>query len=207
MQRKDIGFCEKGEGGKLRADGNLIGGVGKLPFSTDGGGLCSGSPVNRGGMTKIIEAVRQLRGEAHRGGRRNCDPRSPMAPADFSARAPCRLNLHSGARVMADDPKKYPTPQGNAESAPFWEAATRARSMIKRSRRAASRITSAVDLFVLFLDKTVWEEKRAATIYIFQPDAQIATGPYAIAYVNLEGRSVVADQFRRLRHGQAQDWP
>jgi acetyl-CoA C-acetyltransferase len=39
--------------------------VGKLPFNTDGGGLCNNHPGNRGGMTKIIEAVRQLRGEAH----------------------------------------------------------------------------------------------------------------------------------------------
>jgi acetyl-CoA C-acetyltransferase len=65
MQLEDIGFCKKGEGGKFVADGNLISGVGKLPFNTDGGGLCSNHPVNRGGMTKIIEAVRQLRGEAH----------------------------------------------------------------------------------------------------------------------------------------------
>jgi acetyl-CoA C-acetyltransferase len=39
--------------------------VGKLPFNTDGGGLCSNHPGNRGGMTKVIEAVRQARGEAH----------------------------------------------------------------------------------------------------------------------------------------------
>ena len=65
MQLEDLGFCEKGEGGKFVSDGNLISGVGKLPFNTDGGGLCSNHPVNRGGMTKIIEAVRQLRGEAH----------------------------------------------------------------------------------------------------------------------------------------------
>ena len=65
MQLEDIGFCKKGEGGKFVADGNLISGVGKLPFNTDGGGLCSNHPVNRGGMTKILEAVRQLRGEAH----------------------------------------------------------------------------------------------------------------------------------------------
>src|SRR5438876_4120332 len=65
MQIEDLGFCKKGEGGKFVADGNLISGVGKLPFNTDGGGLCSNHPVNRGGMTKIIEAVRQLRGEAH----------------------------------------------------------------------------------------------------------------------------------------------
>ncbi len=62
---EDLGFCEKGKGGAFVADGNLISGVGKLPFNTDGGGLCNNHPANRGGMTKVIEAVRQLRGEAH----------------------------------------------------------------------------------------------------------------------------------------------
>jgi acetyl-CoA C-acetyltransferase len=65
MQLEDLGFCRKGEGGRFVADGNLISGVGKLPFNTDGGGLCNNHPANRGGITKIIEAVRQLRGEAH----------------------------------------------------------------------------------------------------------------------------------------------
>jgi acetyl-CoA C-acetyltransferase len=65
VQIEDLGFCKKGEGGKFVADGNLISGTGKLPFNTDGGGLCNNHPANRGGMTKIIEAVRQLRGEAH----------------------------------------------------------------------------------------------------------------------------------------------
>ncbi|MFM1991359.1 MAG: hypothetical protein RJA99_4316, partial [Pseudomonadota bacterium] len=65
MQIEDLGFCEKGKGGAFVADGNLIAGVGKLPFNTDGGGLCNNHPANRGGITKVIEAVRQLRGEAH----------------------------------------------------------------------------------------------------------------------------------------------
>src|SRR5204863_6622426 len=65
IQIEDLGFCEKGRGGAFVADGNLISGVGKLPFNTDGGGLCNNHPANRGGMTKVIEAVRQLRGEAH----------------------------------------------------------------------------------------------------------------------------------------------
>ena len=65
MQLEDLGFCNKGEGGRFVSDGNLISGSGKLPFNTDGGGLCNNHPANRGGMTKIIEAVRQLRGEAH----------------------------------------------------------------------------------------------------------------------------------------------
>ena len=65
MQLEDLGFCKKGEGGRFVADGNLISGVGRLPVNTDGGGLCNNHPANRGGMTKVIEAVRQLRGEAH----------------------------------------------------------------------------------------------------------------------------------------------
>jgi acetyl-CoA C-acetyltransferase len=74
MQLEDLGFCEKGQGGKFVADGNLISGVGRLPFNTDGGGLCSNHPANRGGITKIIEAVRQLRGEAHPAVQvKNCD--------------------------------------------------------------------------------------------------------------------------------------
>ncbi len=65
VQIEDLGFCKKGEGGKFVADGNLISGSGKLPFNTDGGGLCNNHPGNRGRMTKVIEAVRQLRAEAH----------------------------------------------------------------------------------------------------------------------------------------------
>jgi len=74
MTLEDLGFCAKGQGGKFVADGNLISGVGRLPFNTDGGGLCNNHPANRGGMTKVIEAVRQLRGEAHpRVQVKNCD--------------------------------------------------------------------------------------------------------------------------------------
>jgi acetyl-CoA C-acetyltransferase len=65
LQLEDLGFCKKGEGGRFVADGNLIAGAGGLPFNTDGGGLCNNHPANRGGITKVIEAVRQLRGEAH----------------------------------------------------------------------------------------------------------------------------------------------
>jgi acetyl-CoA C-acetyltransferase len=65
MQLEDLGFCDKGKGGEFVADGKLIAGVGRLPINTDGGGLCNNHPMNRGGITKVIEAVRQLRGEAH----------------------------------------------------------------------------------------------------------------------------------------------
>ena len=64
LQIEDLGFCEKGKGGQFVMDGALQSPGGKLPFNTDGGGLANNHPANRGGMTKIIEAVRQLRGEA-----------------------------------------------------------------------------------------------------------------------------------------------
>jgi len=86
MQLEDLGFCAKGDGGRFVSDGNLISGVGKLPFNTDGGGLCNNHPSNRGGMTKIIEAVRQLRGEAHPAVQvRNCDLALAHATGGFLA--------------------------------------------------------------------------------------------------------------------------
>ena len=64
---EDLGFCKKGDGGAFVASGALEAPFGALPFNTDGGGLCNNHPANRGGMTKIIEAVRQVRGEANTG--------------------------------------------------------------------------------------------------------------------------------------------
>jgi acetyl-CoA C-acetyltransferase len=62
---EDLGFCDKGAGGSFVSDGALVAPAGRLPFNTDGGGLCNNHPANRGGVTKVIEAVRQLRGEAN----------------------------------------------------------------------------------------------------------------------------------------------
>ena len=63
IQLEDLGFCAKGDGGKFVADGNLISGVGKLPFNTDGGGLSSNHPGMRG-IFLLLESTRQLRGES-----------------------------------------------------------------------------------------------------------------------------------------------
>jgi acetyl-CoA acetyltransferase len=59
---EDLGFCKKGEGGSLVAEGVLRRG-GRLPLNTDGGGLSSNHPGMRG-IFLLIEAVRQLRGQA-----------------------------------------------------------------------------------------------------------------------------------------------
>ncbi len=62
---EDLGFCAKGEGGAFVEDGRLeLGGA--LPTNTDGGGLSACHPGQRG-LFLLVEAVRQLRGEA--GGR------------------------------------------------------------------------------------------------------------------------------------------
>ncbi|MFZ0667176.1 MAG: acetyl-CoA acetyltransferase [Acidimicrobiales bacterium] len=59
---EDLGFCAKGEGGDFVAAGGL-GLGGRLPTNTDGGGLSACHPGMRG-MFLIVEAVRQLRGQA-----------------------------------------------------------------------------------------------------------------------------------------------
>ncbi|WP_420876529.1 thiolase C-terminal domain-containing protein, partial [Streptomyces griseoruber] len=59
---EDLGFCAKGEGGAFVEKGRLTVG-GELPVNTDGGGLSAQHPGMRG-LFLLVEAVRQLRGEA-----------------------------------------------------------------------------------------------------------------------------------------------
>jgi acetyl-CoA C-acetyltransferase len=61
---EDLGFCDKGTGGQFVAEGGLRARGGRLPVNTDGGGLCNNHP-GMGGMMKVLEGVRQVRGEAH----------------------------------------------------------------------------------------------------------------------------------------------
>ncbi len=57
---EDLGFCPKGEGGRLIEAGTGPGG--KLPVNTSGGGLAYCHP-GMFGIFLLVEAVRQLRGE------------------------------------------------------------------------------------------------------------------------------------------------
>ncbi|MFF8371317.1 acetyl-CoA acetyltransferase [Streptomyces lydicus] len=59
---EDLGFCGKGEGGAFVEQGRLLR-DGALPVNTDGGGLAACHPGMRG-LFLLVEAVRQLRGEA-----------------------------------------------------------------------------------------------------------------------------------------------
>ena len=60
---EDAGFCAPGEFGRWVHDHDL-GHTGDSPLNTHGGQLGFGQPDLAGGMTHIVEAVRQLRGEA-----------------------------------------------------------------------------------------------------------------------------------------------
>jgi acetyl-CoA acetyltransferase len=62
LSLEDLGFCGKGEGGPF-VEGGRLRVDGALPTNTDGGGLSACHPGMRG-MFLIVEAVRQLRGQA-----------------------------------------------------------------------------------------------------------------------------------------------
>ncbi|MER7176426.1 thiolase C-terminal domain-containing protein [Streptomyces mesophilus] len=72
---EDLGFCAKGEGGAFVEKGRLTL-TGDLPVNTDGGGLSAQHPGMRG-LFLLVEAVRQLRGEAGEGQVRKAGGRLP----------------------------------------------------------------------------------------------------------------------------------
>ena len=63
VELEDLGFCKKGEGGAFVENGR-IGLGGELPITTHGGLLSGGHPGLGGGFFHVVEAVRQVRGEA-----------------------------------------------------------------------------------------------------------------------------------------------
>ena len=60
---EDLGFCEKGGGGKMIEEGETYIG-GRIPVNVDGGLKSKGHPVGATGVSMAVEAVKQLRGEA-----------------------------------------------------------------------------------------------------------------------------------------------
>ena len=127
MQLEDLGFCEKGAGGKFVSDGNLISGVGKLPFNTDGGGLCSNHPGqpwwhhqdHRGGASASRRSTSIRASPELRPGNRPWHRRSAWD-------APLRQHRDTGAGVidMAYVARKIQfvgTPDTNPETKPFFD--------------------------------------------------------------------------------------
>jgi acetyl-CoA acetyltransferase len=68
---EDLGFCGKGEGGAFVEDGAL-GPGGSLPTNTNGGGLSYTHP-GMYGMFLLVEAAKQIRGEAAERQLEECD--------------------------------------------------------------------------------------------------------------------------------------
>ncbi len=66
---EDLGFCKKGEGGKVTEQGETAIG-GRIPVNTSGGLKGKGHPVGATGIAQAVEIVQQLRGEA---GKRQVD--------------------------------------------------------------------------------------------------------------------------------------
>jgi acetyl-CoA C-acetyltransferase len=60
---EDLGFCRKGEAGKLTEEG-VTALHGSLPVNTSGGLKACGHPVGATGIKQVFEIVQQLRGEA-----------------------------------------------------------------------------------------------------------------------------------------------
>jgi len=66
---EDLGFCKKGEAGRLTGEG-VTALHGDLPVNTSGGLKACGHPVGATGIKQVCEVVMQLRGEA---GKRQID--------------------------------------------------------------------------------------------------------------------------------------
>lgn len=60
---EDLGFCERGEGGKLIEAGETYVG-GRIPVNVDGGLKSKGHPLGATGVSMAVEITKQLRGEA-----------------------------------------------------------------------------------------------------------------------------------------------
>jgi len=65
IQIEDLGYCKKGEGGKF-VESHDLSFKGDFPVNTGGGQLSIGQAGLAGGFLHIVEALRQLRGEAGR---------------------------------------------------------------------------------------------------------------------------------------------
>ena len=209
MQLEDLGFCEKGKGGRFVADGNLISGVGRLPFNTDGGGLCNNHPANRGGLTKVLEAVRQLRGEAHPRCRcRIATSPSPAASAARSARAtPAPPSSWSGSERWRDERENPGTRGPIPRRVPYWEAASRGVLLLKRCRACgkAHHFPRALCPFCMSGETDWVAASGEGEIYSFSVMRR-EKPPYALAYVTLaEGvrvmTNIVECDFDALRIG------
>jgi acetyl-CoA acetyltransferase len=106
---EDAGFCKKGEGGAFVAEGHLRRG-GRLPLNTDGGGLSSCHPGMRG-IFLLIEAVRQLRGQAGVAQVPDCEVALAIGSGGWLS---CIGAVLLGGQASRSEPKASEVHQGGA---------------------------------------------------------------------------------------------
>jgi acetyl-CoA acetyltransferase len=99
IQLEDLGFCEKGEGGRLVGESDLSP-EGDLPLNTGGGQLSMGQAGGAGGLLGTVEAVRQLRGE---GGNRQV-PDCDVAVAAGFGNVTYGGGLSMGVNIFSTEP-------------------------------------------------------------------------------------------------------
>ncbi len=75
LQLEHIGFCGRGEGSRFLLDTDVTFN-GALPINTGGGQISAGQPGLAGGQLNLVEAIRQMYGEA--GARQVADPQNAM---------------------------------------------------------------------------------------------------------------------------------
>lgn len=63
LSLEELGLCERGEGGRFIREGHLDPDGGDIAFCTDGGALSAGQPGVSLFIDRVIETIRQLRGE------------------------------------------------------------------------------------------------------------------------------------------------
>jgi len=66
MALEDMGFCKKGDGGKMAEEGDTYH-DGRLPVNVDGGLKSKGHPLGATGVSQCYTLVKQLHGEAQEG--------------------------------------------------------------------------------------------------------------------------------------------
>jgi acetyl-CoA acetyltransferase len=75
LKLEQFGFCKTGQGSQFLRDTD-IGPKGTLPINTGGGQISCGQPGLAGGQLNLVEAVRQLMGQAE--GRQVKNPRNAV---------------------------------------------------------------------------------------------------------------------------------
>ena len=105
---EDLGFCEKGAGGGY-VEGGAIAPGGRLPVNTNGGGLSCVHPGMYGIFT-IIEAVRQLRGQAESARSQARRSRCATATAACFRRRRPPFSARGPAPQFIEPPPRAPRP-------------------------------------------------------------------------------------------------